>query len=171
MTSVFGLFLTSTTTSRKNGVEESTIWISILGEVYDVTKGEDHYAPKKSYSAFAGRDASVPFCTGKFTAEEASKSPDVLQNSDLYGLADWRDFYRSHGVYRFVGRLIDPRYYSESGEPTEPLVQLEGRIEVARVEYLEKAKQRQIEREKRKKEGKTKVTKKESVTKAARKKI
>jgi len=137
------------TTSRKNGVDETAIWISILGEVYDVTEGQDHYAPGKSYSGFAGRDGSVPFITGKFTAEEANKSADVLKDSELPGLEDWRMFYRTHAVYKFVGKLIDPRYYSETSEPTEAMSQLEERINTARVEYELKAKQRREEREKK----------------------
>lgn len=137
------------TTSRKNGVDETVIWISILGEVYDVTEGQDHYAPGKSYSGFAGRDGSVAFVTGKFTAEEAKKSADELKDSELTGLEDWRTFYRTHAVYKFVGRLIDPRYFSETSDPTEAMRQLEERIKVARVEYDLKAKKRQEEREKK----------------------
>lgn len=135
--------------STKNGVDETAIWISILGEVYDVTEGQDHYAPGKSYSGFAGRDGSVPFITGKFTAEEASKTADELKDSELPGLEDWRMFYRTHAVYKFVGKLIDPRYYSETSEPTEAMRQLEERIKTARVEYELKAKQRREEREKK----------------------
>lgn len=139
-------------------MDEITIWISIMGEVYDVTEGTEYYSPGKSYSAFAGRDASVPFCTGKFTPEEAAKGPDVLKNSELPALADWRDFYRKHNVYKFVGRLIDPRYFGETGEPTEAMMQLQERIQIARAEHLLKAKQRKEEREKKKKQKNAKAS-------------
>ena len=54
---------------RKTGDDGGTeLWLSILGEVYDVSEGTEYYAPGKSYGAFAGRDASVPFVTGKFVS-------------------------------------------------------------------------------------------------------
>jgi len=132
----------------KNGVDEERIWISIVGEVYDVTEGTDFYGPGQGYASFAGKDASVAFCTGKFTPEEAQKGPEVLQESELPGLLDWINFYRNHQVYKFIGRLIDPRYYSEEGEPMEAMFVLQKRMQVAMVEFEKK----QIEKEKRKQE-------------------
>lgn len=147
--------------NRKNGVDESVIWLSIMGEVFDVTEGTDYYGPGNTYSAFSGRDASVPFCTGKFTPEEAEKSPDVLKDSELPGLADWRDFYRKHEKYKFVGKLIDERYYNEIGEPTEAMIKLLERIQVARAEQRVKEKKRKEERAKRKKTETAKVVRKQ----------
>lgn len=126
------------------------MWLSLLGEVYDVTGGPDYYAPGASYGAFTGRDASVPFCTGKFNSEEAEKSPEVLKNSDLVGLVDWRDFYRKHEVYKFVGKLLDPRYYDEHGEPTQDMMVLQERIQTARAEAAIQAKKRKADRLKKK---------------------
>lgn len=133
-------------TIRRNGIDGADIWLSIVGEVYDVTMGTEYYAPGSSYGAFAGRDASVPFCTGKFNAEEAEKNPEVLKNSELPGLVDWRDFYRKHKVYKFVGKLIDPRYYDENGEPTADMMILQERIQVARAEQAAQAKARREKR-------------------------
>jgi hypothetical protein len=127
-----------------------------LGEVYDVTLGIDYYAPGTSYGAFAGRDASVPFCTGKFDSEEAEKSPEELKNSDLPGLVDWRDFYRKHNVYKFVGKLIDPRYYDENGEPTQDMMMLQQRIQTARAEQALYAKKRKEDRVKKQKQKESK---------------
>lgn len=140
------------TSPRKTGVDGAEIWLSILGEVYDVSAGVNHYAPGSSYGAFAGRDASVPFVTGKFTAEEAAKSTAVLKTSELPGLAEWRDFYRTHPTYKFVGKLIDPRYYDENGEPTSDMMDLQRRIQEGRAEQAVKAKIRREERQKRLKE-------------------
>lgn len=139
--------------ATKTGKDGQEIWLSIMGEVYDVTLGKDHYGPGASYGNFAGRDASVPFCTGKFTPEEAEKSTDVLKSSELPGLADWRDFYRKHKVYKFVGKLVDPRFYDEFGEPTLPMIEFQERIQIARAEHELKAKQRREERLKKQKTG------------------
>mmetsp|Transcript_49938 Transcript_49938/g.140482 ORF Transcript_49938/g.140482 Transcript_49938/m.140482 type:complete len:124 (-) Transcript_49938:100-471(-) len=114
--------------------------------------GKDYYAPGSSYGAFAGRDASVPFCTGKFTAEEAEKSTEVLKSTELPGLVEWRDFYRAHNVYKFVGKLIDPRYYDDTGEPTPDMMVLQKRIQEARAEQALKSKIRREERLKKQKE-------------------
>ena len=39
----------------------------MLGEVFDVTKGERHYRPGQPYAFFTGRDGSRAFTTGDFT--------------------------------------------------------------------------------------------------------
>lgn len=59
----------------KTGEDGSSIWLSVLGEVYDVTEGRDYYGPGESYNKLASRDSSVPFVTGTFTPEEAEKDP------------------------------------------------------------------------------------------------
>ena len=137
---------------RKTSVDGDEIWISILGEVYNVTDGAKHYAKGKSYGNFAGRDASVPFVTGRFTADEADKSPMVLNSTDLPGLAEWRDFYRTHAVYKFVGKLIDPRYYDATGEPTDEMMKLQEQIQTARAEQALRLKKKKEERLKKQKE-------------------
>jgi len=131
---------------RKTGVDGGPIWISIVGEVYDVSEGTEYYTPGKSYAAFPGRDASVPYVTGKFTAEEAEKSTDELKLSDLPGLVEWREFYSTHDVYKFVGRLVDPRYYDENGNPTEAMMRLQVRYQEAMMEREIQAQRRREER-------------------------
>ncbi len=129
-----------------------------MGEVYDVSLGKDHYGQGASYGAFPGRDASVPFCTGKFTAEEAEKNTNVLKPTELPGLAEWRDFYRKHEVYKFVGKLIDPRFYDETGEPTPDMIAFVERVQVARAEQALKAKQRREERLNKQRKASSKTT-------------
>lgn len=141
---------TSVREHSKIGVDEPAIWLSIIGEVYDVTKGNEYYAQGSGYGVFAGRDASVAFMTGNFTPEEAEKSLDVLKNSELIGVVSWRDFYRDHEVYQFVGLLEDERYYDAEGKPTQPMIELGKRIKVAQQEEEVKAKERAIARKKRK---------------------
>ena len=72
--------------ASKTGEDESEIWLSVLGEVYDVTGGRSYYGKGRSYGAFAGTDCSVCFMSGVFTAEEAEKSTDEVTTKLLPGL-------------------------------------------------------------------------------------
>jgi predicted heme/steroid binding protein len=108
--------------ATKKGEGGSAIWLSVLGEVYDVTDGRSYYAQGHSYGAFAATDCSVCFITGTFNAEEAEKSIDVLETKQLLGLIDWKKFYATHESYKFVGLLVDPRFYDDQGEPTESML-------------------------------------------------
>eukprot|EP00934_Nitzschia_sp_Nitz4_P003216 Nitzschia sp. Nitz4//scaffold150_size53981//5559//7428//NITZ4_006669-RA/size53981-processed-gene-0.79-mRNA-1//-1//CDS//3329537047//3206//frame0 len=155
--------------ATKRGTEGADIWLSIMGEVYNVTKGEDYYGEGKSYGAFSGRDASICFCTGNFTEEESNKSTDVLTLDHLPGLVEWKKFYQNHEEYTFVGYLIDPRYYDESGNPTEEMNTLEGRINTAMVaqelkkrQREERRKEKEKEKQKQKSDDKTKEKKKKA---------
>ena len=107
-----------------------------------MTKGRQHYGPGSGYHEFLGCDASVPYITGTFTKEEAEKGTEVLTLKELSGLPSWRDFYRNHPEYKFVGRLIDPRYYDKEGNPTHEMINFEARLETA----IQLRKQEQQER-------------------------
>jgi predicted heme/steroid binding protein len=72
------------------------IWLSILGEVYDVTAGKDFYKAKGSYGAFSGTDCSLCFVSGLFSKEEAAKDTDEFQTNLLPGILDWRNFYAGY---------------------------------------------------------------------------
>jgi len=113
---------------QNTGVDSSQIWLSILGDVYDVTKGKSFYGKGTSYGTFAGRDCSVCFVSGVFTAEEAKKNADELSDTMLAGILDWCKFYATHNSYKFVGYLVDPRYYNEKGHPTTNLLDLRKRL-------------------------------------------
>mmetsp|Transcript_21876 Transcript_21876/g.52050 ORF Transcript_21876/g.52050 Transcript_21876/m.52050 type:complete len:172 (-) Transcript_21876:2754-3269(-) len=112
----------------KTGESGSEIWLSVLGEVYDVTAGKSYYGKGKSYGAFAGTDCTVCYVSGVFTAEEAAKHTDEISDAMLPGVLDWLSFYGTHDLYKFVGYLVDPRFYDEKGEPTENLIGLRKRI-------------------------------------------
>ncbi|MGH0169828.1 UNVERIFIED_CONTAM: hypothetical protein FKN15_067622 [Acipenser sinensis] len=109
--------------SRYNGQQGSPgVYLSILGQVFDVGKGHKHYGPGGSYHFFAGRDASRAFVTGDFT--EAGLVDDVsgLSPAQILSLSEWLSFYNKDDI--LVARLVG-RYYSETGEPTEALKQVE----------------------------------------------
>ncbi|KAM4620305.1 neuferricin isoform 2-T2 [Polymixia lowei] len=72
-----------------------------------------------------GKDASLAFITGDFT--ESGLKDDVSSLSPLQVLAlyDWLAFYQKD--YKPVGRLIG-RFYTENGQPTEALLQVEASL-------------------------------------------
>lgn len=113
---------------EKTGKDGSEIWLSILGDVYDVTKGKQHYSGG-SYKAFAGTDCSSCFVSGKFTEDEAKVNPNELTDKQLSGILNWVKFYASHKTYKFIGHLADTRYYSIDGQPTKNLIEIRTRIE------------------------------------------
>mmetsp|Transcript_26743 Transcript_26743/g.62509 ORF Transcript_26743/g.62509 Transcript_26743/m.62509 type:complete len:175 (-) Transcript_26743:126-650(-) len=112
----------------KNGEGGSEIWLSVMGKVYDVTAGDSFYGKGMSYGAFSATDCTVCFVTGVFSPEEAAKHPDVLSDTMLPGVLEWVTFYETHDLYKFVGYLVDPRYYDENGDPTNSLIALRKRI-------------------------------------------
>jgi predicted heme/steroid binding protein len=112
----------------KTGENGSEIWLSILGEVYDVTAGKSYYGKGMSYGRLAGTDCTVCYVSGIFTAEEAAKRTNELSDSMLPGVLEWVTFYATHKSYNFLGYLVDPRFYDENGEPTSDLVGFRKRI-------------------------------------------
>ena len=48
------------------------LYIALLGQVFDVSKGKDHYGPGGGYSFFAAKDGSRAFVTGEFNEEGLS---------------------------------------------------------------------------------------------------
>jgi len=98
-----------------------TIWLSILGRVYDVTSGgPSYYGPNGSYNFYSGRDASPCFHSGK-NNEEGANDPIETWTDDkhLMSVYDWSLFYEKHETYTFQGVLINSKYYNELGEETE----------------------------------------------------
>ena len=103
-----------------DGEASSTIYISVLGHVFDVTAGKQHYLPKRSYHHFAGRDASRSFVTGDTKLEKLTDDISGLDDEELEGIAGWYTFYDEHEVYRRVGRLVGRYYDPATGEAVEP---------------------------------------------------
>ncbi|KAL6751547.1 cytochrome b5-like heme/steroid binding domain-containing protein [Haematococcus lacustris] len=113
---------TPETLALYNGVG-APLYLGILGEVYDVTKGKTHYGPGQGYHHFVGKDASRAFVTGDFkyglTDDVAGLSPEHCA-----GLLHWRDFYRNHSTYALKGRVIG-RFFNEHGQQLPALKKVE----------------------------------------------
>ena len=103
--------------AEHSGVDASKpVYIALLGHVFDVSKGRQHYGPGGGYAFFAGRDASRAFVSGDFSEAGLREDVDGLSGQDYLGLEEWLEFYRRD--YREVGLLVG-RYFGEDGRGTE----------------------------------------------------
>uniref|UniRef100_A0A023FCT9 Putative cytochrome b5 domain-containing protein n=1 Tax=Amblyomma cajennense TaxID=34607 RepID=A0A023FCT9_AMBCJ len=79
--------------ARYDGSGESLgLYLAVLGRVYDVSKGAEHYRPGGGYSQFAGRDASRAYITGEFTEEGLTDDLNGLSDENLLSFSQWVDF-------------------------------------------------------------------------------
>lgn len=130
----------SETIALHNGSDPSLpLLLVIVGEVYDVGgDGEKFYGPGSGYHGFAGKDASRAFGSNEFDSDKLSRIDD-LDAEEFKSIMGWRDFYREHETYRFVG-ILEGRYFSAGGKPTAELEKLEA-INTASVKVDEIKKQ------------------------------
>ncbi|VDP14106.1 unnamed protein product [Soboliphyme baturini] len=104
------------------------LYLALLGQVFDVQKGEKHYGPRGSYSFFAGIDGTRAFITGDFSPEGLTDDINGLDSQDLIGLREWLDFYRKE--YSPVG-VLRGKYYDKDGAPTEDVMRFRKKVEDA----------------------------------------
>ncbi|CAM9540360.1 unnamed protein product [Ectocarpus sp. 12 AP-2014] len=94
--------------------------LSILGEVFDVSKGAKHYGKGGAYESFTGKDASRSFVSGNFTEAGLTDDLSGLEPSKCLGIKDWHEFYQNHELYKKRG-LLAGRFYNANGKPTREL--------------------------------------------------
>ena len=111
------LVLTPAELSLYDGKKRPQIYLAILGEIFDVSAGKQHYARGKSYAYFAGVDGTRAFQTGD--ASDANDSIDGLSDDELQGIAEWHGMYAKHDEYFRVGVVVG-RYYDAAGAGVEP---------------------------------------------------
>ena len=81
------------------------IYVSIKGDVFDVTRKADVYGPGKSYNVFAGKDGSKGFGMSSVKPEDAVPDWSGLPDNEKKVLDDWHSFFSKR--YNIVGRVID----------------------------------------------------------------
>jgi predicted heme/steroid binding protein len=122
--------------AKFKGQEDDTpIYLSIFGEVYDVTNGTEFYGKGSGYSFFAGVDGTVSFFTGNFTEEALSDNSEILafKDEEISSMYQWKKFYEDHEVYEFKGFLIGD-FYDSNGLPTKYLKDIIARVEAQKNE-------------------------------------
>jgi len=113
--------------ASKTGKNDGQIWLSLLGQVYNVTSGRDFYGPDRSYNFFAGKDASPTFFTGVFNDEGLKADMRSFSPKDLQSLEVWIKFYAEHDSYNYVA-LLKGDYYDAKGNPTPLLNEITQKI-------------------------------------------
>eukprot|EP00967_Tisochrysis_lutea_P155531 scaffold311526_cov26-Tisochrysis_lutea.AAC.1 len=100
-----------------NGENGQKIYLAILGDVFDVSTGAQHYAKGRAYHHMAGRDSSRSFTTGDANGVGRTDDIDNLSTDELSAVADWHGFFVNHEVYTRVGKVIG-RHYDANGVAT-----------------------------------------------------
>eukprot|EP01101_Sappina_pedata_P009356 TRINITY_DN5436_c0_g1_i1.p1 TRINITY_DN5436_c0_g1~~TRINITY_DN5436_c0_g1_i1.p1 ORF type:complete len:297 (+),score=56.37 TRINITY_DN5436_c0_g1_i1:893-1783(+) len=96
----------------------SKLFLSILGQIFDVTKSRRLYGPSGAYSFFTGRDCSRAFVTGDFSESGLIDDLSDFTPGQYKSLNDWVLFY--HSNYTFRGNLIG-RFYDADGNELDDL--------------------------------------------------
>ncbi|XP_074030803.1 neuferricin [Leptinotarsa decemlineata] len=98
-----------------NGLDKPELYLSLLGYVFDVSKGFKHYGPGQQYNIFIGCDASRSFVTGDFNKDDINDEVADLNRDELKSLQHWLNFYKKE--YVEVGKL-EGKYFDKHGKPT-----------------------------------------------------
>ncbi|XP_014487753.1 PREDICTED: neuferricin [Dinoponera quadriceps] len=120
---------------------ENGLYLSILGKVFDVTKGQKHYGPGGNYHAFTGRDASLAFITGEFDDNGLTDDVSSLSVRQVKALNDWVQFYNTNYIYK--GKLYG-RYYNQNGSPTAESHKVQEKVLLAEKENSLEEKQKRM---------------------------
>ncbi|XRB01239.1 cytochrome b5 heme-binding domain-containing protein [Pycnococcus provasolii] len=115
--------------ARHDGKDGRPIWLSVGGEVFDVSDGAKHYGPGGGYSFFAATDGTRAYITGEFE-KEINDNIDDFTDEQCLGVVDWAKFY--HETYKFVGVLAGGAFFDNSGTPTARRVSLLSRADSAK---------------------------------------
>ncbi|XP_053375216.1 neuferricin-like isoform X2 [Mercenaria mercenaria] len=115
--------------SKFTGKEESGVYLAILGDVFDVTKGKKHYGEGGGYHFFTGKDGTRAYVSGDFTEKGLIEDTEGLSHADYLGLEEWNEFYKRQ--YKHIGMLIG-HYYNDKGQPTEALKQFNLKLQEAK---------------------------------------
>ena len=84
--------LTVSELRRFDGKDGAKSYLTILGEIYDVT-GSEHYRGDGGYSVFIAQDATQAFVTGQFNAS-AQDDVSAFTTTQMKAIEEWIEFYR-----------------------------------------------------------------------------
>ncbi|GMH35660.1 hypothetical protein BSKO_03528 [Bryopsis sp. KO-2023] len=130
--------LTKEELAQRDGSNGNPIYLAIVGQVFDVTKGGKYYGENGGYQFFTGKDGSRAYLTGDFKNDLIEDVSDFTPEQ-LKGLVEWRDFYHEFKDYEYVGKL-EGAFYDSTGKPTRALEEVElGAIEGLKVQARREA--------------------------------
>ncbi|KAF9227170.1 cytochrome b5 [Gyrodon lividus] len=92
--------------AQYDGSDESKpIYVSIKGDVFDVTRKRDVYGKGGSYNTFSGKDGSKGLGKSSLKVEDAIADYSTLPENEMKVLDDWHTFFSKR--YNIVGRVTD----------------------------------------------------------------
>ncbi|KPJ06246.1 Neuferricin [Papilio machaon] len=125
--------------NQYDGHVQDKLYMAVLGQVFDVTDGRQHYERGSSYHYFIGKDGSRALVTGNFNDESSMKDHVLdLSCNDLSTLLNWRKTYRKK--YKFVG-FLNGRYYDEHGTETNYFKQFKSKLKECETEKINQEKE------------------------------
>ncbi|XP_076461981.1 neuferricin-like [Babylonia areolata] len=127
--------------SKYTGQSGGPVYLAVLGNVFDVTRGKKHYGPGGGYSFFSGRDGSRAFVSGDFTEQGLTDDVSGFTTAEVLTLEEWEGFYRRD--YTYVGKLIG-NFYDVNGKSTAALAQYKETLQKALAEKKAEEDLRQI---------------------------
>lgn len=84
----------------------------MVGEVFNVTAGFEHYKPGATYHGLLGVDASRAYVTGDFSKEGCVASLKGIDSGRWSEVEHWRRQF--HEKYNYLGKLEGP-YWNTKG--------------------------------------------------------
>lgn len=109
-----------------DGIQKPQVYLSLMGEVFDVTAGAElFYGANKSYSFFAATDGSLAFITGDFI-NNITDDVSSLDHEGLYNLKQWVNS-TYHAKYLYKGTLNG--YFYLNGRKTDRMKHIESKIQ------------------------------------------
>lgn len=121
--------------------DNKPVYLGLMGEVFDVSSGRQHYGKDGGYSFFAGRDGTRAFVTGEFNEEGLTDDVVGLSSPQILEVVNWVSFY--HKDYKYVGKLIGT-YFDENGQATEKYKAYQDMVEVANGERVSEEEMKKI---------------------------
>lgn len=97
--------------------EEGRVFISVCGEIYDVTKGTRFYGPGAPYANLAGRDATRALAL--FDVEAVKNTWDDysdLSVQQMSNVTEWIEQFKEK--YDYIGKLVKTE--AEKSTPVQP---------------------------------------------------
>ena len=112
-----------------NGATEDTsIYISLRGVVYDVSNARHLYGPQNAYQCMAGREASRAMAKLSFDERDLENTAlDDLNAFERSTLDDWIEKFEHYKNYPVVGRCIDMNVTSLPSMTRSQLSQYRGK--------------------------------------------
>mmetsp|Transcript_21724 Transcript_21724/g.29909 ORF Transcript_21724/g.29909 Transcript_21724/m.29909 type:complete len:268 (+) Transcript_21724:117-920(+) len=153
-----GFTMTLAELAEMDGKTETTpIYISVKGQIFDLSAARHFYGPGKAYHALVGKEAASAFAKGCFTSQCLSTPMSQLTEQQLLEVDRWIDLYRNHDKYKFVGMLAtdpiddifadDEKNLSESQSNIEQQEQEQEQQQQSESDYSEEEQQSNTEQE------------------------